>query len=305
LFSDITTAHLELSKVFEMAAASINELLSDKLFQVIGSTPMSIAESLRKVDLKGKTKEGAMIFAIAIFAAAVNKATLETYIADSRFAEIRPIITASLSIQGKSNMTAMTLLGHCFLASGLANTVTFAQEFRKKMGQEHIWAGELNAGSLSDKQKSILLEKKRLTNREEATALGNGFLKWTGIDMSKMNEMESTLFGLPKTVDKKVSSAGSSMPVPPAVPTKGKTRTRRTSDDFEDSTTVFADDGTMHDIPTAEYDYRVQKLGQTDAEVSESFIRRGKDSFVAATRRLMNEDPEGKRVASASTTARS
>jgi len=177
------------------AKNDIDRLLADKLHQVIGSSPASVAESLVKMGLQNKKREGIQMFAVSIFAAAVNKATLETFLSDARFGDIRPLVTATLAIAGKPNMTALTLLGHCLLTTEMASNVTFSAEFRKKMGQASIWDGELSSGSLSDKQKAILAEKKRLIDAKSAKALGSGFLKFTGLDSGRMTADESALFG--------------------------------------------------------------------------------------------------------------
>jgi hypothetical protein len=103
---------------------------------------------------------------------------------------VRPTIASSFSVSGKTNMTGLTLLGHCLLTSSLVDDITFAKEFRRKMDQQHIWAGEFKTGSLSDKQKEILLEKKRVTNEVQAKLLGSGFFKYVGIDTSAWTAQE-------------------------------------------------------------------------------------------------------------------
>lgn len=274
------------------AASNINELLSDKLFQVIGSTPTSIAESLRKVDLKGKRNEGAQIFAIAVFSAAVNKSTLETFLADSRFANIRPLLSAALSIQGRANMTALTLLGHCLMTTDMASQVSFTSEFRKKMGQNHLWAGSLDSGSLSAKQKEILKEKQRLTKESEARALGNGFLKHVGILSEPMDEDESALFGIPesRSTGAQVTSSVSPKRASPTSPSRIAAFRKSTSETVE--------------MPADVLNYRRNIVGQSDADIAESIDRNGLDVFIANTQRLMVKDPTGKGVKGAGSTIR-
>jgi len=268
------------------AASSINDLLKDKLFQVIGSTPTSIAESLKKVDLRNKTVEGAQIFAVAVFAAAVNKSTLETFLADSRFATIRPLLSAALSIQGRSNMTALTLLGHCLLTTDIASTVSFTSEFRKKMGQDNLWAGALDGGSLSTKQREILKEKKRLTNEDEAKALGNGFLKHVGIVSAAMTESEANLFGVPVTVRRSSPASPSKMPVVSGnIPFK------------------VSNTSTLQ-IPADVMKYRREVLGQNDADIAESLDRNGLEKFIDNTRKLSATDPSGSKTKTAGSTMR-
>jgi len=295
--------------------SSINQLLNDKLYQVIGSTPASIAESLKKVDLKGKSTEGGQLVAISIFAAAVNKATLETFMADTRFAAARPLIIAALSISGKSNMTALTLLGHCFLATDMASNIVFAREFRKKMGQSHLWSGELDAGSLSEVQKKILKEKKRVTDEKEAAALGNGFIKYVGLANGELIGLERAYFGTGvdssivadqasrgsnETAGSQYISShhdrkGSSLPSPPRVASRLPSSVAQSGPSSSRATL------TLNDIPADTYEYRSRALNQPDSDILESLERRGLSDFVSATRSMMTRDPDGSKTRSAST----
>lgn len=292
-------------------SADINNLLDDKLFQVIGSTPASIADSLRKVDLSGKRVEGIQVVAISIFAAAVNKSTLETFLADTRFANVRSIIAAAISIQGRSNMTALTLLGHCFLTTDIAADITFAREFRKKLGQNHLWAGELTSGSLSDKQRKILQEKRRVTSEADARALGSGFLKFTGIVSAPFTELEASFFG----VQAPVAPSNASAPIVtrgytdtrsrPAAAARAPTEptTRRSSDpDYNQATiAVRLRDGSVANVPEELVRYRMSVLGQTNEDIVDSIARRSLQGFIDATNRLIRDDPDGSKLKSAST----
>lgn len=279
---------------------SINNLLQDKLFQVIGSTPRSIADSLQKVDFRGRTNEGAQLFAVSIFAAAVNKSTLETFLADTRFAAIRPLINAALSIQGRSNMTAMTLLGHCFMTTDEASRIQFASEFRKKMGQNHLWDGELNSGSLSDKQRGILKEKRRLTDLEEAKALANGFLKLTGLKSGNMSSLESEMFG-PGVTTSSSASAGNSMPAGLSPP---RATNSRGSPSMSGMSRVNVPGSEVVDVPTDVYNYRKNTLGQSESDIVASISARGVSDFVTRTRQMMEADPTGSRTRAASSAGR-
>jgi len=280
------------------SASAIDSLLDDKLFQVIGSTPRSIAESLKKVDFRGKTKEGAQLFAVSVFAAAVNKATLETFLADSRFADIRPLINAALSIQGRSNMTAMTLLGHCFLTTDAASKVKFTAEFRKKMGQNDLWSGELTAGSLSDKQREILKEKKRVTNLEDAKSLGMGFLKVSGLVNEKLTEAEEELFGRQDPVASSVFDA------PPTAATSSSSRSRPTPAsppraEINTEGVVLTNMQTAY-VPVDVLNYRRNILSQSSSQIVSAIETYGVDEFISRTRRLAENDPTGTRARAAS-----
>jgi len=288
----------------------INQLLNDKLFQVIGSTPRSIAENLMKIDLRKKAREGAQIFAVSIFASAVNKATLESFLADSRFAAIRPLITAALSIKGNANMTALTLLGHCFLTTDVASNVEFAKEFRKKMGQDHLWAGELDSGSLSEQQKKILKEKKRVTKDTEAKALGNGFLKHVGIVKTPMSTLEADMFGGSVTVPGSSPASASRVASPPAsdrgkapvTPAVQRTYVSPTASPGTEVVTLT--DETQVSVPEDVLTYRRNVLGQSNADIAESLRRRGVDGFIASTRQLIEQDPDGTKTRAASAVRR-
>jgi len=280
-----------------MSASSINDLLNDKLFQVIGSTPESIAEALTRMDLREKSVEGAQIFAVAIFASAVNKPTLETFLADARFSTIRPLLNAALSIQGRSNMTAITLMGHCFLTTDLASNVTFASEFRKKMGQDHLWDGSLEGGSLSDKQRAIMKEKKRVTDAESAKALGTGFLKWTGLIQGSMTNVEALLFNVQpavsasgKATDTRSRTASASPPITP--PRAGERNVR-----------FSVSERNQIEVPESVLNYRRNMLMQTDDDIAESIRRNGIEEFINKTNQLMVRDPTGNKTRGASVIA--
>jgi len=287
-----------------MASSSsdiVNQLLNDKLFQVIGSTPKSIAESLTKIDLKNKTTEGAQIFAIAIFSSAVNKSTLETFLADSRFSTVRPLINAAMSIQGRANMTALTLLGHCLMTTSLASNVSFSTEFRKKMGQNHLWAGELTAGSLSEKQKEILKEKKRLTDEASAMALGSGFLKLTGLLKEDFTQAEADLFNTQIQTGSSASAGGGQ-----AMGSSGeRSGYDSTSQRRQSPTNIPVAALTTAGIPEDVLNYRRNIIRQSEDEIVESLNKRGENSFIENTRRMIREDPDGTRLRGASTVGRS
>jgi hypothetical protein len=297
------------------SVVNINELLKDKLYQVIGSTPTSIAESLVKANIRNKPEEGAQIFAISIFAAAVNKSTLETFIADPRFSAVRSLLSATISIQGKTNMTALTLLGHCLLTTDVADGVVFASEFRKKMGQTDLWVGELASGSLSVKQREILKEKKRVTSQTEAKALGRGFLKYTGIIGEAMTAEEAAMFKVAFTKAEATSVKGKTRaqePVTADPKTSGTTKERTTT--TPDSPTAAYDtrkarvsdpdpyvavfhftlgNGNIVEVPADVVAYRKDMLRHSDDDIVKSLERNGVAGFVVNTRSLMERDPDG------------
>jgi hypothetical protein len=221
-------------------SADVNAILDPVLFQVVGSTPESIVDNIKKAQLKGKSGVATRLFAISIFAAAVNKKTLETFLEKPELMDLRATMATSFNIQGRTNMTGLTLLGHCLLTTGLAGEVVFAKEFRRKMGQDHLWDGELDSGSLGETQKKILKEKKRLTNSSSARLLGSGFLKYTGMSADRMSAAESEFWSEqgsnPVSVSAPISTlqpqsqpTRAQQPAPPSPPSKSVASTSRTA----------------------------------------------------------------------------
>jgi len=164
--------------------SEINNILDPKLFQVIGSTPSSLKDSLLMCDIKGNKTIGMKYIALSIFAASVNKETLEKMFMQENMADLRTTISRVFVLNGKINMTAMSLSGHCFLTLNEMQNVKYAVEFRKKIGQNSIWDGPMAAGSISDKQRTILQEKSRMHSKESASGFANWFLDFTGTNFN-------------------------------------------------------------------------------------------------------------------------
>jgi len=177
-------------------ATEMNSILNPFLFQIIGSTPSGIKESIKKANLRGNASVGVKLATACVFGAAVNKVTLEDFITKPAIMDARATIQTSFSISGKTNMTAMTLLGHCLLTSSTLDSVEFVKEFRLKMGQHDLWAGDFSTGSLSDKQKTIYVEKKRVTKIEDAKLLGSGYFKYVGVDRTAWTTDELTFWDI-------------------------------------------------------------------------------------------------------------
>jgi len=285
---------------------TINSLLADHLFQVIGSTPKSIADNLKKLDLKDKTDEGSRLVAVAVFSAAVNKSTMENYLAKPEFTSIRQLVLTAMSIQGRSNMTAFTLLGHCLLTTSIVDDVIFVSEFRKKMGQKHLWENSLDNGQLSDKQKGILKEKKRVTNETDARLLGSGFLKWTGIDSKAMTSAEAEFWGIATARTTTPPRRGNiQAPVGYTSPrARGTTFATSSSAQPTGNVTVPVTRESTADIPEDVFNYRKNVLNQTDSDISASLNNHGFQEFVSRTREMMRIDPDGSKTTSASTVGR-
>jgi hypothetical protein len=288
-----------------------NALLNPKLFQVIGSTPSSIMETIKKLNIANRPNEGILIATIALFASAVNKATLENFLSDPNMANARPMIYQTLSINNKANMTALTLLGHCFITQKYFDDVTFVTEFRKKLGQHNIWDGNLSKGSISEKQREILLEKQRVTNLEEARLLASCYLKHTGLISSPMDDEEANFFQgysavssiptVPTRADysedsRRATVFPGSTPSPPArtiassrhAPTissgSGIARPSRPA------VRIVSLKGTKTDqieLPEDVLDYRRNVLNNSDDYIIEKALERGVDEFISGTRRII------------------
>jgi hypothetical protein len=172
----------------------INALLDPVLFQVVGSTPTSVRDAIKGSALKNNPSDGAKIVTLCLFASAVNKATMESFLVKPNMTDVRPVVSSSFAVSGKPNMTALTLLGHCLMLTDVASNIDFVRQYRNKLGQNDIWSGSLDKGSISTKQKEILLEKQRVIKRDEAALLGRCFLKFTGLDPNKMSRQEATFW---------------------------------------------------------------------------------------------------------------
>jgi len=159
----------------------INELLNPVLFQVIGSTPESLREHVEKCNLQGKNNLGSKFIALSVFAASVNKSTVEEFFAGDKMSDLRLAISREFMLNNKLNMTALSLAGHCFMTQDALSTVQYVVAFRKKMGQNSVWDGELAGGSLSETQKKILKEKATTHSKDRAIAFASWFMEYTGL----------------------------------------------------------------------------------------------------------------------------
>jgi hypothetical protein len=159
----------------------LNTFLDPKLHQVIGSTPESLKSSVQLAGLEGKPDLGFKFIALSVFACSVNKPTVEQYFIEEKFSDLRPIASRAFILNGKVNMTALSLAGHCFMTINALSTVRYIAEMRKKIGQDSIWDGQLLAGSLSDTQRKIFQEKAKTHTKVAATEFASWFLIYTGL----------------------------------------------------------------------------------------------------------------------------
>lgn len=288
-------------------AEVLNNLLNPVLHQVLGSTPASLVNSIKEAGLKGKEEVGIQLAIVSIYAAAVNKSTVETFISQSDLASVRTHIRTSFSINGSPNMTAFTLLGHCIYASRKADDVIFVKEFRKKMGQSNIWEGNLEAGSLSEKQKNILKEKAKNINHREATLLGNGFFKFIGADKSAMTEDEAKFWAEPFSGNQGASSAAntasSSRSKPlrrdSMLPIEEEKPKRPASPPASSAETVAIrlTDGTTAYVDRRARDYYLKVRNDDHEAMVQSIETRGADKFSFDYVELSKRDPLGRGLA--------
>lgn len=272
--------------------AALDNILDPRIGQVIGSTPSSIAESVREAGMRGMKKLGAQFIALAVFAASVNKSTMETALQSADFADIRPIIRKSFSINNSPNMTALTLAGHCFILEPKLARVRYMVEFKKKLGVNSIWDGDLDNGSISEKQKKIMKEKARLHKKEVAADFASGFLKWTGItpgtyEVTELQMWGQTTEGVTPVREQPTSSTAVQIPRPKPVSTKGKEVSPPPA-----SITLPA---RRHFLVT---------MKRTEDELANLIAKHGIEGAEARIRAMMEYDPEGKGAAASTVGSR-
>jgi hypothetical protein len=289
-------------------SSQMNKILEPYLFQVIGSTPTSVRDSIKLASLKNNPAVAVNLATVCVFAAAVNKVTLENFITKPEMGDARPAITSAFSISGKTNMTAITLLGHCLLTTTVMDGVSFVKEFRHKMGQSDIWDGDLSKGSLSTKQKDILSEKKRVTDLTDAKLLGSGFFKYTGLDTTTWTSAELTFWK--EAALKPVTRTDKPLPFETSPPRQPRSFTVKQptpvqasssqSNSIPDIKEFVFSDGSKHFLSEAAVDFYMNLEGSDQTALEASALRRGDSAFselyyTAAT----------KGIAAASTTAAS
>lgn len=177
----------------------INDALNPFLHQVTGSTPASIRDMIKAANVNSNQATGIKLATVALFAASVNKTTLESFVATATMGDIRAVLSNQFSISGKVNMSALSLFGHCILTSDFISSANYAKAFRDRLGMRHIWERELQKDRLSDEQFKIFTDKKKKTPENEAANLGIGYFKFIGVDKEPMSASESEFWGLQQT----------------------------------------------------------------------------------------------------------
>lgn len=276
--------------------SDLNAILNPFLFQVVGSTPESIKDTIKNTALKNNPVVASRLAAACVFSAAVNKSTMENFISKPEMAEARPIISAAFSISGKANMTGLTLLGHCLLTTDFVKDIVFCVEFRRKMGQDHLWAGNLSSGSLSEKQKEILVEKKRVTDETSAKLLASGFLKYTGIVRTRYTAEESRFWG--EEIPASIVASG----LPMDTPTRGQRRPTHASSSSIPSPPsrgsareifeVRLSDNTVANLPAYAANYFLDGNDGDVSKLANSVERNGVDAWIMKYTKAARDDPE-------------
>jgi len=262
------------------AITQINDILAPVLFQVIGTTPESLAESVKRAGLESRPEAGAQLASISIFAAAVNKAVLGEFLMRPNLATARTTVVSQFSIKNQPNMTALTLLGHCLYLSRFADRIDLAREFRKKMGQSDIWAGNLENGALSDTQKKILSEKSKSINKNSARLFANGFLKYTGVEPAAMTREEATFWD--------VQFTGSNV----TPPRQRAPRTPSVAGSPPSNTSVTLGDGSQVELSTKAYNYYMTINNNDLVRLTASVTREGPEQWSRNYDRLADRDPD-------------
>lgn len=285
-------------------AAQVNTILEPFLFQVVGSTPESLRDIIKATTLRNNPAVAAKVAALCIFASAVNKATMEGLLAVSEMADVRSIVATGISINNKPNMTSMTLLGHCLLTTDWASDIVFAKKFRDKLGQNNIWAGGLDGGSVSEKQKKILKEKASNTNINSARLLGSGFLKFTGISRDAYSVEEAEFWGEQVVSSKPSARQDASPPFKPARHQAAASTSAKPQVPFVPDVSpprarvvpVTLPDGSMAMVSEKAYNYYLRANQNNFEALAESVARQGSESFSAKYNLAADKDPEGRGV---------
>jgi hypothetical protein len=165
----------------DVAITTINSLLDPRISQVIGSTPESLKDSVTRSLLERDSALGSKFIALAVYSASVKKSVAEEFFISKELEDLRVKITNTFVLNGKLNMTAMTLAGHCFTLVPAISSVKYIIEFKKKIGGENIWDADLSKGSASEQMKKIMEQKAKLHTKAKCQEFALWFIGHTGI----------------------------------------------------------------------------------------------------------------------------
>jgi len=168
------------------------------------------------------------------------------------------------------------------------------------MGQENLWSGNLESGSLSDKQKEILKKKKEVTNQKEAYLLGSGFFKYTGIDKTAYSD-EEAIFWDERSAGKSVSTGSYSLK---AAQTNVDPDASSSPDTYQPKKTfspaktgvyqVNVGNSRMLEIPEDVAAYYLKTHDNDAQALAASLNNRGAKRFIEMYKQAMIQDPEGR-----------
>jgi hypothetical protein len=277
-----------------------NDILRSQLHLVVGSTPESIRDEILKSGITGN-KEQAQVFAMGCLVAAASvKKAIEAFLSDPKMTLARQAIVQVANLNGATNMSVLVLAGHCFLTSGFINGVTFVQEFRKRLGQNNIWEGDLNAGSTSEKRKTILRQHKSKATAVIAKAFGSGFFKLAGLDPTPMTDNEKKFWRVNTSQTAQHVRSQSGSPPRPATPSgsrKVPAASPSTASVSPASRSVAAitvpvagSTQSSYTVPTDIQEYASTVLKQTDEQIIAEVRTRGIEAFERDYRRLIRKD---------------
>jgi len=163
------------------AVSSIDKILEEFLVNVTASTPAHISTLCTEAGIFDDKEACLQFISICIFSSAVNKKALTDALMKEKFQKVRPFINSKFTVNGAVNMTALNLAGHCFLTKSIAKKTKFGKAWQSKLGQDHLWAGNLEAGQLSDQQRKILKEKVARIPKDDAVKFANEFFENAGL----------------------------------------------------------------------------------------------------------------------------
>lgn len=248
--------------------SAIDTLLNPRLHHVVGTTPESLRTSVETAGIEGKKAEAASLSALALFAASVNKKAVIDFYKSRDGETIRNVIVKSFTLNNEVNMTAISVLGHCLYTIDDFDNVKYVQQFRSRMGQKSIWAGDMSAGSMSDQQKKIIQQRKNNISLESAKEFANWYVEYTGLRSAKKARPATG-----KTTDKGLAS--------------GTTKTTR-------------DTSAVAKIPDDLEEYWFDTLNRSNDDFQELVDKRGFENAINKIRRDMARQASGE-VPAAST----
>lgn len=270
------------------------------MFQVIGSTPVSIKEELVNSGLEGDSAAGAQLASICLLASATVKRVVEEVLIKNEFSEARKVVNKSLSLNGKVNMSALTLIGHCLLTTSIVDDVHFAKASRTRLGQRHLWDGELNSGQLSEKQTKIMKERRGNISVRDATLLGSGFFKFFSMSRLPYTVEEAEFWGIRVTGTESnpvpgPSSSSSSPPNPMFTQEARPTRRPPVPPPAEPRPgSIHIPETSTSVIPARVAEYCRVALNWNDARITQEAERQGVARFVSQIETALIKDPEMK-----------